>query len=478
MSYFPKLAKRQAEAEEKNKKLVTSLNRRIFRGFVKTKKLTELKENENNPSTQMTTEQNKWDKYNPMPYEDNYNILYREKFLNKLKGKQINSIEILNSKKENTNNNNKIKLKKNIINDFNNNNIFLTYNNYNINPKKSVNNILKNPQLKIIEEENKKEENENKIIKKIFPDEEELKVISNIPFISLYKNPLRTLSVESKKHYSKKEKKILDEEYLYRISHKNIEDKSNNINKGIVRGFRTAYNEFGDKINSIHKAPKKLELNVENIFSNEKISQLSPVERHLQRIENNLNLIRTLPNDMFNDFANDFMNNDDFENEDFESKYLLKKNDKKEKENEKIITFDSAVFEEKKNKLLNKKLAQTSKNYYNPNSIPKIHIGDYLSKQLKNKAERFEIIHKIAFEDYIKKKNANLHEPKILKKNSIQINPDSHLLIKKKHTNKDLYEIESKTRDILIANKLKNDYSPKDIHRILNGCSPWNEENS
>ena len=150
MSYFPKLAKRQAEAEEKNKKLVTSLNRRIFRGFVKTKKLTELKENENNPSTQMTTEQNKWDKYNPMPYEDNYNILYREKFLNKLKGKQINSIEILNSKNENNNNNNKIKLKKNIINDFNNNNIFLTYNNYNINPKKSVNNILKNPQLKII----------------------------------------------------------------------------------------------------------------------------------------------------------------------------------------------------------------------------------------------------------------------------------------------------------------------------------------
>ena len=38
------------------------------------------------------------------------------------------------------------------------------------------------------EEEKEKEENENKIIKKIFPDEEELKVISNIPFISLYKN--------------------------------------------------------------------------------------------------------------------------------------------------------------------------------------------------------------------------------------------------------------------------------------------------
>ena len=315
------------------------------------------------------------------------------------------------------------------------------------------------------------------MIKKIFPDEEELKVISNIPFISLYKNPLRTLSVESKKPYSKKDKKIFEEEYLYRISHKNKEDKINNINKGIVKGFRTAYNEFGEKINSRHNAPKKLELNVENIFSKEKISQLSPVERHLQRIENNLNLIRTLPSDMFNDFANDFMNNDDFENEDFESKYLLKKNEIKEKENEKIVTFDSAVFEEKKNKLLNKKLAQTSKNYYNPNSIPKVHIGDYLNQQLKNRAERFEIIHKIAFEDFIKKKNSNLHDPKILKKNSIKINPDSHLLIKKKSTNKDLYEIESKTRDILIANKLKQDYSPEDIHKILNGYNLSNEDN-
>ena len=474
MSYFPKLSKRQIEAEEKNKKLVTSLNRRIFRGFVKTKKLSELKENENKQYKQMDNEQDNWEKYNPMPYEDNYNILYRDKFLNKLKGKQINSIEIINSSK---NENNKKKIKKNNINNYNNYNIFLTYNNYNFTQNSSHNNILKNNQLKIIEEENKKEEKENKIIKKIFPDEGELKVISNVPFISLYKNPLRTLSVESKKHYSKKDKKILEEAYLYRISHKNNEDKINNINKGIVRGFRTAYNEFGEKINSRHHAPKKLELNVENIFSNEKISQLSPVERHLQRIENNLNLIRTLPSDMFNDFANDFMNNDDFENDDFESKYLLKKDEKKEKENEKIVTFDSAVFEEKKNKLLNKKLAQTSKNYYNPNSIPKVHIGNYLNQQLKNRAERFEIIHKIAFEDYIKKKNSNLHEPKIIKKNSIKINPDSHLLIKKKSTNKDLYEIESKTRDILIANKLKQDYSPEDIHRILNGCNPWNEDN-
>ena len=33
-----------------------------------------------------------------------------------------------------------------------------------------------------------------------------------------------------------------------------------------------------------------------------------------------------------------------------------------------------------------------------------------------------------------------------------------------------------KTRDIIIANKLKTEYSPQDVNRILNGFRPWNEE--
>ena len=304
-----------------------------------------------------------------------------------------------------------------------------------------------------------------------------MKVITDLPFFSLVKNPLRSVSVESKKKYNEKEKKILTEEFLYKLSHKHPDEKYSTLNKGIVRGFRTAYNEFGEKNNSVHKAPKKLELNVENVFSNEKISQLNPVERHLQRIENNLNLIKTLPENMFKDFADDFMNDDDYNDDDNLDKYINKRksdNEDKKKEDEKIITFDATVFEEKKRQLLNRKYAQTLQTYYNPNS-PKLYYGDYLNQQLKNKAERFEIIHKIAFEDFIKRKNSNLHDPKIPSK-SIKINPDSRLLIKKKLTNKGLYDIESKTRDIIIANKLKTEYSPQDVNRILNGFRPWNEE--
>ena len=473
MSYFPTLAQRQAEAAETNRKLVTSLNRRMFRGFTKIKKLKEMKETPNkNKIIQVT---NKWEQYTPMPFEDNYNITYKDTYLNKLKGKQINSFDIINlnphynfEKQKNKTIKNKQKSK---------NNIFLTYNNiYNSN-NNNINDNQKNKiQVKIIDESSKDEE-EKKILKKIFPDEEEMKVITDLPFFSLVKNPLRSVSVESKKKYNEKEKKILTEEFLYKLSHKHPDEKYSTLNKGIVRGFRTAYNEFGEKNNSVHKAPKKLELNVENVFSNEKISQLNPVERHLQRIENNLNLIKTLPENMFKDFADDFMNDDDYNDDDNLDKYINKRksdNEDKKKEDEKIITFDATVFEEKKRQLLNRKYAQTLQTYYNPNS-PKLYYGDYLNQQLKNKAERFEIIHKIAFEDFIKRKNSNLHDPKIPSK-SIKINPDSRLLIKKKLTNKGLYDIESKTRDIIIANKLKTEYSPQDVNRILNGFRPWNEE--
>ena len=472
MSYFPTLAQRQFEAAETNRKLVTSLNRRMFRGFTKIKKLKEMKETPNkNKIIQVT---NKWEQYTPMPFEDNYNITYKDTYLNKLKGKQINSFDIINlnphynfEKQKNKTIKNKQKSK---------NNIFLTYNNiYNSN-NNNINDNQKNKiQVKIIDESSKDEE-EKKILKKIFPDEEEMKVITDLPFFSLVKNPLRSVSVESKKKYNEKEK-ILSEEFLYNLSHKHPDEKYSTLNKGIVRGFRTAYNEFGEKNNSVHKAPKKLELNVENVFSNEKISQLNPVERHLQRIENNLNLIKTLPENMFKDFADDFMNDDDYNDDDNLDKYINKRksdNEDKKKEDEKIITFDATVFEEKKRQLLNRKYAQTLQTYYNPNS-PKLYYGDYLNQQLKNKAERFEIIHKIAFEDFIKRKNSNLHDPKIPSK-SIKINPDSRLLIKKKLTNKGLYDIESKTRDIIIANKLKTEYSPQDVNRILNGFRPWNEE--
>ena len=167
---------------------------------------------------------------------------------------------------------------------------------------------------------------------------------------------------------------------------------------------------------------------------------------------------------MFKEFENNFLNYEDDEN---------KKNENDKNENEKIITLDSAIFEIKKKKLLNKGFSQT---FYNPNYLPKFQIGDYLNQQLKNKEERFQTIHKLAFDDFIKRKSTNLHDPIIKNKKGITISPNSNLLSKKKTTYKKLYDIESKTRDILIASKLKTEYSPQDINRILRGYRPWIEE--
>ena len=120
MSYFPTLAQRQFEAAETNRKLVTSLNRRMFRGFTKIKKLKEMKETPNkNKIIQVT---NQWEQYTPMPFEDNYNITYKDTYLNKLKGKQINSFDIINlnhhynfEKQKNKTIKNKQKSKNNIF---------------------------------------------------------------------------------------------------------------------------------------------------------------------------------------------------------------------------------------------------------------------------------------------------------------------------------------------------------------------------
>ena len=444
--------KRQKEEKEKNKILVKNLNKRMFRGFNKIKKLKDIKEFGLNKIHKILTPTNKWEEYEPFPFEDIYNVTYKDRFLKTLNNEKIKAFDVVHI----GSNSNNIKTNKN------KKDIFLTGNNKTRNKT----------QGEIFDEINKKQENEKKILQKIFPDKDEMNVITSVPFFSLIKNPNKTYYINNKHNNNKEknlqEKQILEEEFLYKLSHKYQEDKNNiNYNKGLVKGFRTAYNEFGEKSNSKH-IPKKLELNIENMLNNEKIPQLSPVERHLQKIENNLNLIRTLPNEMFKEFENNFLNYP-YENE----HNNLNKTENTNKEEEKIIKLDSNIFEEKKNKLLEK---QFSKTFYNPNITPKFPIGDYLNQQIKNKTEKFDKLHKLAFEEHIKRKSSNLNIPKFKNKNIVEISPNSHLFFRKKPTYKSLYDIESKTRDILIASKLKNEYCTQDINRILRGYRPWIEE--
>ena len=133
-------------------------------------------------------------------------------------------------------------------------------------------------------------------------------------------------------------------------------------------------------------------------------------------------------------------------------------------------TSDNIESEIETNK---KKFAKT---FYNPNITPKFPIGDYLNQQIKNKTEKFDKLHKLAFEEHIKRRSSNLNIPKFKNKKIVEISPNSHLFFTKKPTYKSLYDIESKTRDILIASKLKNEYCTQDINRILRGYRPWIEE--
>jgi hypothetical protein len=71
-----------------NKKLVQILNKKIFRGFIKIKKLNELK-NKNSPLI-LNTNKN-WENNKFLPFEDFYNITYEKTYLNNNNNEKLNS---------------------------------------------------------------------------------------------------------------------------------------------------------------------------------------------------------------------------------------------------------------------------------------------------------------------------------------------------------------------------------------------------
>ena len=213
-----------------------------------------------------------------------------------------------------------------------------------------------------------------------------------------------------------------------------------------------------------------LKLNVKNLKTNQGVSQLNPEERHLQRIEKNLYELKTLPEELFANLTNNLWD-EDFEENLFDKKLneRLENGNNKEKE-EKFINLNDVLELLNSN---NKRYKNSNYiNLYDPKTL-KYNNYDYISQQLKNKQERFDFIHKLAFEEFKSRKNSKpliFHNSQNMKS---YISPNSHLLTKKQLTNRSLYDKESKIRDMLISNKLKCEYNKDDIERVLNGISPW-----
>lgn len=368
----------------------------------------------------------------------------------------------------------------------------------------------------------------NKLINKLFPDINELNTFSNLPFFSMVKMKSPYKVKLNKKEIIKK--KFPTEQFLYKISHNNSdEEKINNNNfhknKGVRKGTTSQYfhgvNKFciNNKISETNFYREdldtnrlKLELNVDNLSKGEKIPQISNKEKHLKIIENSMKNIKLLPNQLLTDLEDgvfkfideefDKTNNNKSKNDNKDDEGGENKNDSlpplskdSSEVNDKIRTMNNIHSiinlsnQFKFNNTFNKnKFLITAydypnnknKSYYSQFTIsgfkkPQQYPINFYSTQQIKKKEHFNKEHKITFEERLKKMKKEYDSEREGKtKAELMLGNVDDLAKKiKKMTNVKAFERDCKIRDIIIGHKLRCEFSPIDIKRVLNGLKPF-----
>ena len=453
-----------------NKILISNLKARMFRGYhkivKKSKSLINAKNINLNPI--YTPQRKEKEKIAPylktytnrfptkikkeiLPFENDYQEMYKNKYLNKYNNLILNNdIQITNISK------NKI---QNKIKNTKNKNIYLT-------ESKNSNHRTKN----------NTDNNKKQIMNLLFPYKEEINQFSNLPFFSLTKNPYSTeIDLNNIKNVGENNlNNLLQEDFLYKISHKKENENkyiNNNFikNKGVKRGKTIPCNEN----NKYNKNELKLKLDVQNINESKNI-YLNSKEKRYKILEKEMEPFKNIVS-LFKDFENNILTEENFNNE-IGNNNLIKDVKKNQTENEnnnlklKVISAKNSDenFDEG---------YHTTYNFKKPLFYP---VNYYSSNQLKAKEKKYEKSHKLAFEEFQKK--INLKEEKIFKNNRKNYELGEYekqyfnkLFSKKIMTNKLAFMRECRIRDIILTNKLKCEFSPSDIKRLLNGLKPWND---
>lgn len=394
-----------------------------------------------------------------LPFEQDYEEVYKKKYLHKYNNLKLYDLQIQNLSKNNNklNSAQKNQRKQNIyITESKNTQKFKNSLNNNQNKEMDKNNIERTLNL-------------------LFPYKEEISKLSNLPFFSLIKNPnyLQTDLVNSKSDGKNNIKDILQEDFLYKLSHKREKDKkliNNNFNKnkGLKKGGTIA-------LNKNNKKDIKLKLEIKNI-KEKNYEHLNSKEKRYKILEKEMEPLKNIVT-LFKDFENKFLNDD-----------IFSRNDNMN--NEKTDKTENTIESNLKNDFIRKNIvsernfdgfeeaARATYNFKRPKLYP---INYYSSTQLKNKEKKFENLHKLAFEEYQRKINLKEenNKGKTYRKNyeldEYEKEYFNKLFNKKVMTNKIAFLRECRIRDIILTNKLKCEFSPNDIKRVLNGLKPWKD---
>ena len=451
--------------KEENKKIVSNIKAKMFKGYhqvikkkKKERKLERLKNMELTlPNLIYILKSKEKQNKEYLPFEPDYDSAYRDKYSNKVNDIESNDIQIINLSKKKSENKKPYKKSKNM---------FLTQSKL-----KNKNIYTYNPDTEI--------ENKKSIFKKIFPDKEETYKYSELPFFSLTKNPNNFgYHGNSLIHLKENDDIFSQDDFLFKLSHQreNSEKFINNNyykNKGVKKGIAlTLMNEKNN--NNLDKKKMKLMLDIENINNNKQI-YLNSKEKRYKMIEKEIEPLKNVIS-LFKDFEKE-IEKDDMKKEENKIEKIVKKEDnidinKKERKN---IIINGNNFDE-----------IGSRTTYNPHIFkkPKYYpINYYTSNQILVKEKRYEDMHKIGVEEFQRKINLKSTKDNSIKKiykhkyimDEYEKQYFKRLIKKEKLSLKDAYLRNCRINDIILVNKLKCEFSPKDVKRVLNGIKPWDD---
>ena len=455
--------------KKENKILVSNMKAKMFRGYHQVmKKLKKEKRLESLTDLDLNLEDlifmlksKRKSKKEYLPFEYDYDYFYRNKYTNRLDDMQNDDLQIINLTNQNRFNKDISNLKKD--------NMFLTQ-------TKTKNGTI-NSNNEVLESKNKKY-----IFQKLFPDKQEIYKYSELPFFSLTKNP-HNFGINSNNIINLRENDdtFSKDDFLYKLSHKRENEgkyiKNNfNKNKGVKKGIAltTFYNTNN---NNNKKKKKELILDVKNISKNKQIylnskeKRYKILEKEIEPLKNIISLFKDFEKEIEKEeIKSDYNNNNDIDKLKIEPEIDL--NSQQKEENNIIISGNN--FDQ---------IASRTTYNSNPFKKPKFYpINYYSSKQVMQKEKRYENIHKLGIEEFQRKINLKSRDnslEKLYKKKYVMDEYEKELfkkLIKREKLSlKDGYLRNCRINDIILVSKLKCEFSPKDVKRVLNGIKPWDD---
>ena len=454
--------------QEENKIMTSNIKARMFRGYnqiiknkKKERKLEKLKNLELNLNDlifvlRSKTKSNK--EY--FPFEIDYDYSYRNKYSNKIDDIKADDLKIENLSK----NYNKRKLKSK--------NMFLT--------QTKNKTECTNTDLDAIELENKKS-----TFKKLFPDQNEIYKYSELPFFSLTKNPNNFGYVGNTMVKLKKDDDIFSQEdFLYRLSHKRENPEKYNLNnfnknKEVIKGNVLVNINDRDNKNNKDKKNIKLTMDIENM-NNNKTAYLDSKEKRYKILEKEIEPLKNVIS-LFKDFATEIEKEDNIDIEKTKSEKTTPIDNSKNNSN--IIKKESSVNitnNENNIELIASRTAYSPHIFKKPKLYP---INHYALNQVIIKEKRYERMHKMGLEDFQRKINLKNEKENVIKNiykkkyimDEYEKEYFKRLFTKEKISVRDAYLRKCRINDIILVSKLKCEFSPRDVKRVLNGIKPWND---